>query len=334
MSESDTTDLSVVICCFNSAARLRQTLEHLKQQVTPEALKWEVLLVDNNSSDDTPKTAVKIWQELGSAVPIRVIEETKPGTAYARKKGILEADSEFILFCDDDNHLANNYIDEAIATIRMAPCIAVVAGNGKPILQTEPPSWLLQCFGFLACEPQSVKKADAGVTGFYTAGMILRRQALLQVYENFRLELSGRVGNTKLAAGEDLELCLLLAILGYQLWGNPALTFGHAIAMERIDWQYVKSLRYAAGTANAKLAPTKFVAQRRETSFKSRWSVQFLAALLRICRCGLAYPFNKRNKIEFWYQLGRLSGFWSCRQSYGQTIKHMVRVRHKFTKAK
>ena len=290
--------------------------------------------MDNNSSDGTSEVAAEIWQKLGSAIPLRIVEETKPGTARARKKGILEAHGEYILFCDDDNYLSSNYIDEAITTIRLDPLIAVVAGNGKPALQSAPPDWLRHCYGFLACAPQSVKKGNAGIIGFYTAGMILRRSAVLQVYDNFELRLSGRIGKENLAAGEDLELCLLLTILGYQIWGNPELTFKHAIAIERIDWNYMKSLRYANGKANARLAPINFVARRCETAFKSQWFVQCLATLVRACCYGTGYLFSKQTALKFWFQLGRLRELWSCRRSYPESVERLVKVRDRFAKVK
>ena len=194
----------------------------------------------------------------------------------------------------------------------------------------QPPKWILNCLGYLACVPQADKKGDAGFTSFYGAGLVVRREAMKQVIENCPLELASRNGTKDLAGGEDLELCLKMSILGYQLWGNPALTFKHAIAIERIDWNYMKSLRYASGIANAKLAPINFVARRCETEFKSKWFVQCLATFFRTCCYAMGYVFSKQKALKFWFQLGRLRTLWSHRRSYTETVERLVEVRGRF----
>lgn len=323
----DSLDLTVVICCYNSASRLPRTLSHLVKQHNIDGLNWELLIINNNSPDDTSSVAAKVWQELKTAVPLRIVDEPKAGITAARKTGVIEAKGEFILFCDDDNHLSSNYFHEAIRTIRQDSAIAVVAGNGQPAWIAPPPPWIDHCLSFLACKPQTTVKQDAGVTGFYSAGMLARRQALMEVYQTFDLALSSRSGTKKLGGGEDLELCLLLSILGYRLWGNPLLTFGHEIAVERLNWRYIKSLRFATGVSNAQLAPIKFVAQQKEKNYKSKWAVQLLATMFRVLGFGTRYPFSKHHAMEFWHQLGRAKGLLFLRKSYNTRINHLAAIR-------
>src|SRR4249919_3030237 len=84
--------ISVIICCYNSSDRLAQTLEHLSRQIVPRQLSWEILLVDNASTDDTAEKALAIWNRLlpGSQI-LCVLTETNPGQQFARIRGVKEA---------------------------------------------------------------------------------------------------------------------------------------------------------------------------------------------------------------------------------------------------
>ena len=331
MTNAEPYQLSVIICCHNSAQRLPQTLQYLARQQLDDDLLWELMIVNNNSTDETERVAKRRWHELGSPAPIRVIDEPTPGQATARKRGVFDARGEFVLFCDDDNYLDPNYFSIALKTINKNPNIALVAGNGHPAWQAEAPEWIRHCLRFLACTPQSQAEGDAGAVGFYTAGMILRKHAVTKIYRTTELCLSGRVGTKHLAGGEDIELCLLLSIHGYQLWGSPELRFGHDIATERLTWKYVVALRYAMGTANAKLTALNFVANHKEKKLKSSWFVQTTATLLRTVVLGIKYPFSKLSALEFWYHLGRLSVFISGPKKYRTAIKELTQQRNRLS---
>src|SRR5438874_1022703 len=97
--------ISVIICCYNSSARLPKTLEYLASQEVPLNIYWEVIIVNNNSSDDTVIVAQKEWAKYKLRVPFKVVDENVAGTIHARKRGIAEASYELLLFCDDDNWL-------------------------------------------------------------------------------------------------------------------------------------------------------------------------------------------------------------------------------------
>jgi len=78
--------VSIVICCHNSARLLPKTLSHLKRQRVPDGLSWEVVIVDNASTDDTGRIARGCWAE-GGPVCLRVIREPRLGLSYARERG-------------------------------------------------------------------------------------------------------------------------------------------------------------------------------------------------------------------------------------------------------
>ncbi len=103
--------VSVIICCYNGSSRLPMTLTHLATQRVPKSLKWEVLLIDNASTDGSASIAQKIWDELlPDSELFRIILEPKAGQHFARIRGAKEAQYDLLLFCDDDNWLDPDYI--------------------------------------------------------------------------------------------------------------------------------------------------------------------------------------------------------------------------------
>src|SRR5688572_4707126 len=99
---------SIIICCHNSSKKLPHTLMGIATQNVSN-LVCELILVDNNSTDDTAAIASEIWRQLGHPFPLMIANENRPGLIYARKAGINLASNEIILFCDDDNWLPQDY---------------------------------------------------------------------------------------------------------------------------------------------------------------------------------------------------------------------------------
>ena len=99
------TGISIIICCYNSAKRLPETLAHLANQQVDGGVRWELILVNNNSTDETEVVAQNLWGALGSPAPLKIFEEPLPGLSYARNNGMKKAIYEVFLFCDDDNWL-------------------------------------------------------------------------------------------------------------------------------------------------------------------------------------------------------------------------------------
>ena len=119
--------VTVVICCHNSAARLPETLRHLAQQKVPPELLWEILVIDNVSTDDT-LAVINHFSSQHPNIAIRVVNEPQLGTGYARRRGIGEALHDIIFFVDDDNWLAPDYLAILVDSMKQHPEIAVLGG--------------------------------------------------------------------------------------------------------------------------------------------------------------------------------------------------------------
>ncbi|OZH52334.1 glycosyl transferase, partial [Hydrocoleum sp. CS-953] len=107
------TDFTVVIPTYNGAERLPLVLDKLRSQINTEGLSWEVIVVDNNSKDNTQKVVREYQKNCPQPMILRYFFEEKQGAGFARKKAVQSANSPLIGFLDDDNIPAQNWVAAA-----------------------------------------------------------------------------------------------------------------------------------------------------------------------------------------------------------------------------
>ena len=100
--------VSVVICCHNSETLLPATVLRLKNQHASD-VSWEVLVIDNASTDKTALVARECWGDDWPA-PMRIIHEPRLGLCYARERAFEEAQYEIVSFVDDDNWVTPEWV--------------------------------------------------------------------------------------------------------------------------------------------------------------------------------------------------------------------------------
>lgn len=233
---------SVVVCCHNSAHRIVPTIEHLARLKVSHP--WEVVLVDNNSTDETAALAEKTWRDLGAPAPLQIVTERRTGLSLARDRGVAAAKYELIVFCDDDNWLADAYLDRAMEVMAARSEVGVLGGQGLPIADVPLPGWYWLCYESFAIGAQALHSGDLTDRGYvYGAGMALRRSVYLRLLASgARHLLTDRVG-TKLSSGGDNEICMWHILAGYRLWYDELLTFQHYMPETRLTKAYWVQLR-------------------------------------------------------------------------------------------
>lgn len=135
----DAYDVSVVICTFNRAEMLAPAIEGVLRQETNGA-RYEVIVVDNNSSDDTQRVIENVIEN--GATNLRYVLERRQGLSYARNTGIEHARAPVIAFTDDDVRAESNWIYEIKRTFDAHPEVDYVGGKVLPLWEREPPAWL------------------------------------------------------------------------------------------------------------------------------------------------------------------------------------------------
>src|SRR6185437_9101472 len=92
----------------------------------------ELIIVDNASNDGTADVAVKEWEALkNDEIEFKVVFEPAAGLSNARKKGVKVSKYEYLIFCDDDNWLKNDYANTVFDFFNNNPQAAIVGGCGE-----------------------------------------------------------------------------------------------------------------------------------------------------------------------------------------------------------
>ncbi len=233
--------ISVIICCYNSASRIEETL---KFAFNLKALKYffcEIILVDNNSTDTTKLIALQSYKNYGRADSrFKIVDEPSPGLTSARKRGMDEAQYDLVLFCDDDNHLSSDYLINAKRIFDEHTNIGIAGGWCRPKFPFYPGKWIEGNYAALATEP--VSRQSGYVDWVFGAGMVIRKKIFEQLTASgIHFLLSDRVG-IKQTSGGDGEICQLTKFIGYQVYYSSDLILDHAISANRLSrWSFVKA---------------------------------------------------------------------------------------------
>ena|ERR1043165_1964091 len=251
--------ISVIVCCYNSATRLPETLKHLLQQKTI-GIDWEIIVVDNASTDNTYELSLQMLSAKLDPKNFKVVKEQEPGLINARKKGFSVCSYEYLLFCDDDNWMEQNYLQLGFSFMESNPNIAILGGWGTAAFENIKPAWFDKYEENFAVGLQTDKKEGlAKVDAVYGAGFIARRRLFDELDAlGFKSLLSGRKGD-KVTSGEDTELCLMARFLGYDIYATQQLKFKHLMTDGRMNWNYMKKLHRGFGRARVYLNAYRYM---------------------------------------------------------------------------
>jgi GT2 family glycosyltransferase len=239
-------DASIILCTYNRCASLQTTLETLARQHVPAGLAWELLVVDNNSRDDTSRTVRAFTARLPM---VRYVFERRQGKSHALNRGIECARGCRLLFTDDDVLVHPDWMAETLRAFERTPCLGV-GGRILPAWSSPPPRWLRLegPYALLAV----IVRFDLGdapcvlTTPPFGANMAFAREAF-ERYGGFRADLGPTAG--ALSRGEDTEFCRRLLAAGETLAYAPAAVVHHPVEPERATLRYFRSWYYEYGRA-------------------------------------------------------------------------------------
>jgi len=249
--------ISVIVCCYNSAKRLSKTLSFLLNQKTVSPVRWEIIIINNNSTDNTEEVAISILSEKETSIPYKIVLEKQPGLSHARRRGVYESSFENIIFCDDDNWLHPYYITKVFNKFDSDERIGAIGGYGVPVFEdNKEPGWFKQYQGAFACGKQGISSSFITKERSYLfgSGLAVRKSILLEIYRENLLKLSDRKGQS-INSGGDSEICLYVALRGFELYYDEDLKYEHFIQSGRVTWAYIKKLYFGFGVSHYYLFP-------------------------------------------------------------------------------
>ncbi|MBD2576688.1 hormogonium polysaccharide biosynthesis glycosyltransferase HpsE [Oscillatoria sp. FACHB-1406] len=236
-------DFTVAIPTYNGASRLSEVIEKLKAQIGTENIAWEILVIDNNSSDNTAQIVQEFQTHWSYPFPLQYHFEPEQGLAYARQRAINEAKGTFLGFIDDDNLVAPNWVAEALSFGREHPRAGAYGGQIHPAFEVPPPENFENIIGFLAIrerdtQPQQYNPKILSLPP--GAGLVARVQAWRECFSKPSL-FAGRLGKS-MVGGEDWEPLIYMHKAGWEIWYAPNLHLDHKIPASRLSEDYLLSL--------------------------------------------------------------------------------------------
>lgn len=131
-------NITVAICTWNRCALLEKTLEQVARLSIPQGVEWELLVVNNNSTDATDDVLAAFTERL----PLHSVFEAEPGLSHARNRAVREATGDYILWTDDDVLVDEEWLKAYCEAFASWPEAAIFGGNIEPWFAGEPPHWL------------------------------------------------------------------------------------------------------------------------------------------------------------------------------------------------
>ena len=228
-------DVSVVIPTYNRSALLRDAVESVLAQEFDRP--FEIVIVDNNSQDDTEAVAHRLVYEHRGKV--RYVSETQQGNAHARNLGVRTARGAIVAFIDDDVSVQRDWLATLWTALDSHADLSFVGGRVLPQWTGPPPSWLTQDhwspLALLDYGPDELIISGDSPRGLLTANIAFRRSVFDEV-GSFSPHLQ-RVKNM-IGSMEDTEFLLRVCRSGRQGLYLPQMIAKAPVEVERLSKTY------------------------------------------------------------------------------------------------
>jgi glucosyl-dolichyl phosphate glucuronosyltransferase len=225
--------ISVILCTYNRSQSLVKALDGVAAQILPESVEWEVLVVDNKSTDQTRQVTEDFCRRHPGR--IRYLFEPQQGKSHALNAGIREARGEVLAFMDDDVAVGPNWLENLTAPL-LSGGWPGAGGRTIPAHAFTPPHWMalegpysmlgILCAHFdLGDKPRELDRAPYGTNMAF-------QKRMFEKYGGFRTDLGPGPGSK--IRNEDTEFGRRLMASGERLWYAPSAVVYHDVPEDRI----------------------------------------------------------------------------------------------------
>ncbi|MCD6459720.1 glycosyltransferase family 2 protein, partial [bacterium] len=238
--------LSVIVCTYNRAGLLKQCLLSLCGQ-TLTSDKFEVIIVDNNSTDSTYQVSSLFTEQYKH---FRYVTELNQGLSYCRNTGITEADGEYIAFIDDDAKAESGWAEKIVYSfLNVTPAPSAVGGQILPFYDTKAPRWFKDEYETRSWgEHQTFLQPPRAQHGFSGSNCAVRKNFFKEIgYFNTELGMKGN----KLKLGEEADFFCRLYRKHPFFWYDPAVKVHHYTPSWKMKTFYQLKRQYISGKASA-----------------------------------------------------------------------------------
>ena len=291
-------NLSIVICTYNGKHRLPLVFDRLRSQINTDTVQWEVLIVDNNSTDGTADWVIQLqtdWAQDSRLPKIHYLFERSQGTAFARQCGLVAAKGTWVAFLDDDNLPHAEWVSAIEAFTEQHPNVGAFHGQTLGDYEMTPPPNFDRIAPFWAIaggRKERCYTTDSNATRKRLlppgAGIVVQRQAWLDSVPT-ELNLVGRIGKS-MVCGEDIEAMGYLSRAGFEIWYTPQMRIDHRIKADRLTRDSVIRHMHGIGLGRWELRRLGIAG----------WQKPFVMALFfgNDCRKAIMHSFKYRRDLR------------------------------------
>jgi glycosyltransferase involved in cell wall biosynthesis len=240
-----TVDITVILCTYDRSEDLAGTLQSIAISQVESSVTWEVIVVDNNSTDQTRNVVEGFCRQCPGH--FRYVFEPKQGKSYALNTGIANARGEVLAFVDDDVKVEPAWLQNLTAELLDDGKWAGAGGRIHPAQNFTPPPWLpVNFYGILFGYFDVGNKATELDQPPHGANMAFRK-TVFEKHGGFRLDLGPRPNSE--IRNEDTEFGRRLLAAGEQLRYEPSAVVYHPVPQERIAKEFFFSWWFDYGRA-------------------------------------------------------------------------------------
>ena len=299
--------VTVILCTYNRCQSLARTLESIAVSALTEADTWEVLVVDNNSSDQTREVAEDFCRRHPGR--LRYIFEPHPGKSFALNTGVREAHGDVLAFTDDDVTVEPTWLQNLTACLNDGEW---AGAGGRTLLSHpfSPPRWLTLAgpdnLGYVLAPlfdrgPRRCELREAP----YGANMAFRKE-MFEKYGLFRTDLGPRPGSE--IRNEDTEFGRRLMAAGERLRYEPSAVVYHPVPEDRVQKPFFLARFFDMGRAilrESEPGPDILGISRRCFTFFRLISTQLPVVILHwVLTPSRKHRFHQ--KCETWKTVGQI----------------------------
>jgi glycosyltransferase involved in cell wall biosynthesis len=257
---NDALKISVVICTYNRALYIQDAMESLYSQTLPKE-QWEVIVVNNNSTDNT-EGVCNIFINLHPDANFYYFNEPQQGSSFARNTGAQYAKSPLLCFMDDDAVADKDYLERIINFFEQYPDAGGLGGRIIPKYIPQEPKWMSHFVSSLVGHFHYSEEAVVFAPNKYPleSNMIIRK-ADFDAIQGFNTALPGVVGTLRIG-GEGKDFFFRLKELGRNIYYDPAIRVQHVVETAKLNREYMH--RVASGIGRGERVRVK---QKGTTAF-------------------------------------------------------------------
>lgn len=239
-------NISVIICTWNNARRLEITLESLLKCIVPDGVRWELVLVNNNCTDDTDRVVKKYSDKL----PFVYVLEPQKGLSRAKNAGLAKATGELVIFTDDDVRVSPEWLNIYWRAYLKQPKGYFWGGPVQSEFEDPHVSQelltLVKDYSIVGFSQPGEGEPKLPGIRFISANWACPRKMLDQI-GSFDTSLGLNAVSGKMILGEETDVMNRLIAFGYKRWYLPQALIHHFVPRSKTSLIHIARRTRALG---------------------------------------------------------------------------------------